>query len=238
MVDVQHDGVTQMLATQIETGIAKINEANEVLLNQESSETGNREIDKVLKEEFENLAKNEGATPKDEKAAKAFAKAQKLREQFRSALNEARNLYRVNVLNEEEISDEPEIDKDALKEVRATVLSAIKLATDYAKSNNNQSVLKWAESISVPQVGRAGSSTVSGTKKPRAYVKFDGKVFESFGEAAKALSVHLTSEDNKVTVTSPELVQAWDDAGAGETFDFNGVTVTVTPKEKKSDKAA
>lgn len=225
---VSHDGVTQMLAEQINAGIAQINEGNEILLSAEDSETGNRDIDKLFKDE----------KVENEKAVKAYKKAQDLREKFRAAVNEYRNVYRTEVLGEEEKADTPDVDKDALKEVRTTVLSAIKLAIDYARSNNKQDVVKWAESISVPQVGRQGSSTAGGVKKPRAYVKFNDSVYESFGEAAKALTSTLSTEDNKVEVTSPILVQAWVDAGESETFDFHGVKVTVTPKEKKSDSKA
>ncbi len=111
-------------------------------------------------------------------------------------------------------------------------MEAVTLLKSYAENNGLSEVVAWANTLAVPQVGRAGTSTV-GQKKPRAYVSVGDKTFESFGEAAKHLSVVLSSDDNKVEVTSPDLVTAWVEAGEKETFDYQGVSVKVTPKETK-----
>lgn len=224
--EVKHDGVTTVLAKQIEEGIAKINEANEILLNSETSETGDRAIDKKFKD----------GEVEHEDSKRLWEKAEKAREQYRKFLAEARDSYRTNVLGEEAKGETSEVDVEALKEIRKMVLEAAKLVQTYGAANKNTSVVKWAESLVIPQVGRKGSASVGGTKKPRAYVKFDGNTYDSFGEAAKALSANLSDENNKVSVTSPDLVQAWSDAGEGDKFTFNGVEVEVVLKNK--DKAA
>lgn len=227
------DPVATMLGQQIEQGIAAIVEANETLLANEDTSTGVREIDKELKGFL--ASESNDVSEKDQDIVKAVAQLEKAREAFKKAQEKARNLYRVNVLHEDEVT-ESDVDEDALKETvkakRKLVMEAIGLLTGYAEMNGLGDVASWAKTLSVPQVGRQGASTV-GQKKPRAYVSVNGTVHESFGEAAKAASTLLSAEDNKVEVTSPDLVTAWVEAGETETFDFQGLTVKVTPKETK-----
>lgn len=218
-----HDDVTRMLATQIEAGIAEINSANEVLLADESG-TGVRDIDKAFKE----------GNVEDKEAVKAWEKAEKAREEYKKNLDAARNLYRTKVLGEEEIHDS-EVDKDEVKTRRKLVMESVNLLKTYAQANGRKEIVAWAETLAIPQVGRQGSSNV-GQKKPRAHVRVNGNLYDSFGEAAKAVSAELSTDDNKVTVSSGDLVSAWDSAGEAASFEFQGLTVEVTLKNK--DKAA
>lgn len=219
---VKFDDVTRMLAEQVVQGISKIDDANEVLLSSESG-TGDRDIDKAFKEN----------KVEDKNLVSAWEKAEKAKAAYRKALTDARNLYRTEVLKEEAKADN-DIDKDAVKEIRKMVMSSLALIKDFANANKLTDVVKWADSISVPQVGRQGSSGVSGAKKPRARVSFDGNTYESFGEAAKAFSEARSTENNKVSVGSSDLVQAWSDAGETEKFTFSGTEFTVTPKTQQA----
>ena len=225
------DPVASMLGAQIEEGIAKIVAANEVLLANESSETGVREIDKALKD-FVKSDDND-LSDKDQDIVKAVDKMAKAQAAYKKAQADARNLYRTNVLGVEEVSESDEsVDTEALKETRKVVMQAVTLLNSYSENNNLADVLEWAKTLEIPQVGRQGSSTV-GQKKPRARVTVGDKTFESFGEAAKHLSVVLSTDDNKVTVTSPDLVSAWVDGGEKEEFTYQGQTLRVTQKETK-----
>jgi hypothetical protein len=218
---VNFDQITRMLAEQVVAGINEIEEANVILLA-EAGETGDREIDKAFKDE----------KVEDKASVDLWNKAEKARETYRKLLTEARNTYRKNVLGEDEKPDS-EVDKDTLKEKRKTVMASLGLIGDFAKANGLKDVSEWVTTVNVPQVGRQGSSGVTGTKKPRAYVKFGGNTYESFGEAAKALSIALSTDDNKVTVSSGDLVQAWSDAGETEKFTFRDTEFTVTPKNQE-----
>lgn len=232
MAEVQHDDVTRMLANQIEEGIAKINEANSVLLAEVDGQTGVREIDKALKDFV--ASETNDVSDKDQDIVKAVAGLEKARESFKKAQEKARNLYRTNILGEDEVSEaENDVDVDTIKQTRKAVMAAVTLLVDYAEMNKNSSLAEWAKGIEVPQVGRQGSSAV-GQKKPRAYVTVGDTTHDSFGEAAKALSVLLSTDDKKVSVTSPDLVSAWVAAGEPETFTFEGQTVKVTEKSKKA----
>lgn len=228
------DPVATMLMQQIEEGIKAIVEANEILLQDESSETGIREIDKNLKT-FVPSDDND-VSEKDQEIVKAVAKMVKAQEAYKAAQTAARNLYRTKVLGVDEVNENADADTDSLKETvkakRKLVMEAVTLLTGYADMNNLSDVSNWAKTLSVPQVGRQGSSTV-GQKKPRAYVSVGDKTFESFGEAAKHVSTVLSTEDNKVEVSSPDLVTAWVEAGEKETFEFQGLSLKVTPKETK-----
>lgn len=212
-----HDDVSRMLAGKIEDAISSINTANEVLLADEQG-TGVREIDKALKEGVED----------NEEVSNAWTEAEQARETYRNALENARNLYRTQILGVEAV-EESEVDKDAVKEQRKLAVEAVTLLKTYATANGLKDVVNWLNNLEIPQVGRQGSSTV-GQKKPRAYVKVNGEVHNSFGEAAKAISAKLSTDDNKVSVTSPELVQAWENANEAEEFEFQGLTITVQPK--------
>lgn len=231
------DPVASMLGGQIESGLAAIEEANKTLLANDDAATGVREIDKALKDYVP--SENNDVSDKDKDIVKAVSNLEKARKAFKAAQEQARNLYRVNVLHEDEVT-ESDTDEDALKEQvkakRKLVMEAITLLTSYAENNGLTEVLNWAKTLAVPQVGRQGASSV-GQKKPRAYVSVGDKVFESFGEAAKHVSTTLSTEDNKVEVTSPDLVTAWVEAGEKETFDFQGLTIKVTPKESKAKAA-
>lgn len=231
------DPVAVMLIEQVQNGIKAIEEANEVLLADESSETGVREIDKNLKT-FVPSDDND-VSEKDQEIVKAVAKMVKAQEAFKAAQTAARNLYRTKVLGVDEVNETADADADSLKETvkakRKLVMEAVTLLTSYADNNGLAEVSSWAKTLSVPQVGRQGSSTV-GQKKPRAYVSVNGTTHDSFGEAAKAVSTLLSSDDNKVEVTSPDLVTAWVEAGESESFEFQGLSIKVT--EKKKEKAA
>lgn len=215
--ELDHDDVTRMLATQVLSGIEEINKANDVLLADETG-TGLREIDKALKDGVQN-----------EEVSSAWAAAEQLKDAYKNALDNARNLYRTQVLNLEAI-ETSEVDKEAVKEKRKVTVSALSLLKDYATANNKKDILDWADHVAVPQVGRAGSSVV-GQKKPRAYVTVGETTYNSFGEAAKALSAALSGRDNaKVTVTSPDLVQAWENVNEASDFEYDGIAVKVTLK--------
>lgn len=218
-----HDAVTQGLYKQITEGIAAIEKANEVLLAEEESGAGLRDIDKALKE---NKHENKNVSS-------AWEKAQAAQKAFKEALTEARNLYRVEVLKEEaKETPEVDVDKDAVKETRTLVMKSLELVKLYAESNGKKDIVEWAESVSVPQVGRKGE-TVVGQKKPRAQVKVGDTVYDSFGEAAKQVSTLLSKNGAKVSYASGDLVQAWDAAGNKPEFDFHGVPLKVIPKETK-----
>lgn len=219
-MSLNHDGVTEMLAQKIEDGINQINAANEVLLADEAG-TGVREIDRALKEGTD-----------DEEVNKAFEKAKKAREAFVKAQDAARNLYRTNVLQEDAVSETSEVDKDEVKVQRKMVVEAVNLLKTYSTANGKKDVAQWAESLEIPQVGRAGSSTV-GQRKPRAYVSVDGETFDSFGPAAKHASELLSTDDEKVTVTTGDLVKAWEQNDETTSdFAWEGLTLRVALKSK------
>lgn len=221
--DLKHDDVTRLLATQIDNGIAQINKVNDVLLADETG-TPLREIDKALKEV---LGDDSDAPENIKVAAKASAEAY---EAYRAAVDNARNLYRTEVLQEEaKVSSVSDEDKENAKEVRKLVMDAISFLKTYATGNNKTDIVAWADSLAIPQVGRQGTSTV-GAKKPRVYVKVNETVYDSFSQAALALS----SKDNKITAGN--LAEAWHAAGGNEgDFTFGDLTITVTNKPKKSD---
>ena len=180
-----HDDVTRLLATTIENGVAEINKANEVLLAEESG-TGVRDIDKALKESVDN-------DDFDAESKKFWVAAEKARQAYKDALEKARNAYRKNVLGEDE-QETVEIDKDAVKEQRKMVMEAVSLLKTYATANGKKDIVAWVDGLSIPQVGRQGTSNV-GQKKPRAFVTVNGTRHDSFGEAAKAASEILSSDD-------------------------------------------
>ena len=211
--------VVDMLAEQINDGIAKINAANEILLADEGA-TGVREIDKALKEGTENESVNS-----------AWAEAESLRESYRNALENARNLYRTEVLGEDAQEATDDVDKDEVRTIRKMVMESINLTQTFAESNNLTEVTKWIASLEVPQVGRNASSSV-GQRKVRAFVHVDDSTFDTFGDAAKFIS----AEDD-VKVTPADLTNAYLALGTEDEaeFEFNGRTVRVVPKAKKND---
>lgn len=228
--------VAKMLIDQIVANLSVIDEANKVLLAETEQGSGVREIDKALKD----------YKGDNDELKKAVAKANKAREAAKKAQTDARNLYRTQVLGEEEQTEsDEEVDVDEVKNTRKMVMEAVTLLKSFADSNSLEDEKAWANSLQIPQVGRQGSSAV-GQKKPRAFVKVADKTHDSFGEAAKDLSDRLSTKDEKgkvteaVEVTSGDLVLAWDEAGGedGTTFDFRGVSVTVTKKETKKAAAA
>lgn len=222
---VAHNPVTQMLATQIEEGIKEIDAANEILLAADESGTGVRAIDKALKEGTDNETVNN-----------AWAEAEKAKEAFRQALDNARNLYRTEILNEDAQESAGEVDKDEVRAKRKVVIESLNLIKTFAEANGMADVLDWANNLEVPQVGRNASSTL-GQRKVRAFVHVDGSVFDTFGEAAKHVSSVLSDEDTKVNVTPGDLQNAWIAAGEvdGGEFDYEGCEIKVVLKPKKSD---
>jgi len=221
--------VVGILGEEILKGIAAINEANVSLLAKAESETGVREIDKQLKT-FVKSDDND-LSDKDPEIVKAVADLQKKQDAFKKAQEAARNLYRTKVLGEEEQAETSEVDADQVKQQRKLVMESIGVLKTFAEQNSLPEVVSWANTVEVPQVGRQGSSSV-GQKKPRAYVTVNGVTHESFGEAAKALSTLLSTEDAKVTVTPGDLVSAWDEAG-NDSFEYEGKPVSVAKKETK-----
>lgn len=223
-----HDPVSQMLTDQIVAGISEINAANEVLLGDESG-TSVRDIDKAFK--ADDAAES---IPADIlKAWKAYTTAA---EKAKKLQTDARNLYRTEVLGEDEkaessISDE---DKDVLRDKRKVIMDAVTFLNNYAKANNKADVAEWASSLEVPQVGRKATSSVGGpaVKRPRVFVKVNGTVYDTFTQAALALSKREGSE----TFTAADLAEAWNGAlGEAEgTFQFDAETeINVTFKNKK-----
>lgn len=225
----KHDAVTQLIVGQIEAGLTKIHEANTILLADDSDGTTSvREIDKVLKADAE---KEVSEFP--ERVSKAWAEAQAAYITSREKLDAARNIYRTEVLGEEPVSVS-EIDKndlEELKELRKAVMESLSFLKTYATANNKADFVEWAESVEVPQIGRKGTSTVTGAKKPRVYVKFNDTTYDSFTQAAAALS------SKEAKVTAGDLAEAWADAGSGDSFTFADVTVNVVPKPKRSEAA-
>lgn len=219
-VKLKHDAVTQALFDQVVSAKAQIDKANETLLADESG-TSVRDIDKVLKNDADDL-------PKDVKEASAAAR--KANEEWKRLQDAARNLYRTKVLGEDEKA-ESDIDVETLKDLRKAAHETIGFLQTYAKGNGKTDVLNWVETFDLPQVGRKGSSRV-GASKPRVYVKVGDTVYGSFTEASQGLS----SKDNKVTVA--ELTEAWNAGNGGEegTFQFGEHTITITAKPKKEAK--
>lgn len=209
-----HDAVTQLLFDQVSEKIGTIAKANESLLADDSG-TGVREIDKALKEGVEN-----------KKIQSLWNQAEKARTVYKETVEKARNLYRTEVLKEDEVT-ESDVDKDAVKQDRKMVMEAVSLLKTYASANGMKDIVKWADNLSIPQVGRQGSSNV-GQKKPRAFVSVDGTVYNSFGEAAKSFG----DKENPSTVTSANLVSAHEAAGSPETFTYEGHSIKVVLKPK------
>lgn len=225
------DPVAGMLVSKILEGIASVVEANKTLLAADEGAAGVREIDKALKDFIP--SETNDVSEKDEEVVKAVKQLESARKAFKTAQEKARNAYRVNILHEEEVEEkESDVDSDAVKAQRKLVMEAVTLLKSYAELNKLPELVKWSNALSVPQVGRQGSSSV-GQRKPRAYVTVDDNTHNSFGEAAKALSTLLSTDDNKVEVTSNDLVVAWDEAST-DSFDFQGHTVRVAEKEKKA----
>lgn len=228
-VELNHDPVSGMLFGQIVSGIKEIDEANEILLGDENG-TSVRDIDKAFK--AEDASDN---IPAD--IFKSWAAYTKAAEKAKSLLTEARNKYRVEVLGEEEkaessISDE---DKDVLRDKRKVIMDAVTFLNNYAKANNLADVSEWASSLEVPQVGRKATSSVGGpaVKRPRVYVKVNGEVFDTFTQAALALS----KREGADKVTAADLAESWNSAlGEAEgTFQYDADTeINVTFKTKKS----
>lgn len=216
------DAVVSTLVSQVNAGIEEIKKGNEVLLADESG-TPVREIDKVLKDKDAEIPEHVRAL---------WNEAQEAYKKYRESVEAARNGFRTEVLGEDAkdastLSDE---EKESLKETRALVMGSLEFLKTYANGNNLGDVLEWVKNVSVPQVGRQGSSTV-GTKKPRVFVKNGETVYGSFTEAAAGLS----TKDRKVTAA--ELAEAWNSAGAVEgDFTFGDHTLNVTHKPKGGDK--
>ncbi len=221
--ELQYDGVTTVLVKQITEGVNKINEANKIFLAEDTG-TSVKEIDKALRAPETELPEN---------IREAWNAAEEALKIYKSNADAARNFYRVDVLGEEPKEDKSDdTDKEAVKEVRATVMNGLSFLQSYAHQNNMQDFLAWIKTVAVPQVGRAGAS-VTGVKKPRVNVRVDGTLYNSFSEAAVALS----DKDNKFTAGN--LAEAWNAAGGDdEEFVFSVgevehvLTVTDKPKNK------
>lgn len=227
------DPIGNVTLTTIVEGFEKINAANEVLLDSDDGRTKVADIDKALKDK-EKLPK---------KLQTLAERVEKAKETLKAAQTEARNTYRTEVLKEEpkDDSDENEL-KEAAQDARKMVNEAVKFLITYAQAHKYTDFENWATSLSVPQVGRQGSSS-AGAKKPRVYVKVDETVHGSFSEAAAAIS------SKKQKVTASELAEAWNTATGGKegSFEFSAkddndavvnhtFVITEKPKKGKSDK--
>lgn len=232
------DDLVNNLVEKIVEGINEIVEANKTLIAADEAGAGLREIDKALKEFIKtdkNTEELENLDDEKKEVAHAVDNLERARKAFKTSLKNARNLYRKNVLHEEEIpeSDENEVDEAAVKARRVMVMKAVELLKGYASMNPDLKVIEsWCSQVSVPQVGRQGSSSV-GQRKPRAYVTVNNTTHDSFGVAAKALTGLLSTDEKKVEVTSNDLVVAWDEAGTDE-FEYLDQKIKVAEKEKKS----
>lgn len=224
------DPIGQVTLATITEGLEKIAAANEVLLDSDDGRTKVADIDKALKDRDKLPKKLQGLAEKVEQARKLLKDAQ----------TEARNTYRTEVLKEEpkDDSDEAEI-KEAAQEARKMVMEAVKFLSVYAEAQKKTEFAEWASRLSVPQVGRQGSSS-AGAKKPRVYVKVDDNVHGSFSEAAAAIS------SKKQKVTASELAEVWNAATGGQegSFEFASRndddavvnhTFVITNKPKKGD---
>jgi len=237
-VPVVEDDLVNNLVEKITDGINEIVEANKTLIAADEAGAGLREIDKALKEYIKTDKNAEELAAFDEEkteVVKAVDNLERARKAFKTSLKNARNIYRKNVLHEEEVpeTEENEVDEAAVKARRVMVMKAVELLKDYASMNPDlKSIAAWCSLVSVPQVGRQGSSSV-GQRKPRAYVTVNDTTHDSFGIAAKALTTLLSTDENKVEVTSNDLVVAWDEAGTDE-FSFMDQKIRVSEKEKKS----
>lgn len=224
MSEVTKDPIGKILVGQIQEGIKAINEANTVLLEDETG-TPIRDIDKALKS-------TDTVHPDNIKAF--WEKAEEARKVYKENLDNARNLYRTEVLGEEAKEDNSDVDVASIKETRKVVMDALQFLTTYATQNGKAELVEFANTTAVPQVGRQGSSIV-GSKKPRVFVKVvkdeTETVYESFSLAAVALS----SKESKVTAS--DLAEAWNAANGGTegTFSFKDAELTVAFKGKKSD---
>lgn len=236
------DDLVNNLVEKIVEGINEIVEANKTLIAADEAGAGLREIDKALKEYIKtdkNTEELENLDDEKKEVAEAVNNLERARKAFKTSLKNARNLYRKNVLHEEEIpeSEENEVDEAAVKARRVMVMKAVELLKGYASMNPDLKVIEsWCAQVSVPQVGRQGSSSV-GQRKPRAYVTVNDTTHDSFGVAAKALTTLLSTDDKKVEVTSNDLVVAWDEAGTDE-FEFMEQKIKVAEKEKGTKKSS
>lgn len=227
-VTLNHDPVSQMLFDQIVAGIQEIDSANEVLLGDENG-TSVRDIDKAFKAEDA----EENIPPEIRKAWKAYTSAA---EKAKKLQTDARNLYRTEVLGEDEkaessITDE---DKDVLRDKRKVIMDAVTFLNNYAKANNKADVAEWASALEVPQVGRKATSSVGGpaVKRPRVFVKVNGEVFDTFTQAA----LHLSKVEGAEKVTAADLAEAWNSALGEAEGDFQydaDTSINVTFKNKK-----
>lgn len=225
------DPIGKVTLATIQEGLQKIATANETLLESDDGRTKVADIDKALKDK-ENLPAE---------IRKLAEKVEQMKEDLKKAQAEARNTYRTKVLKEEAKDDKDESElKEAAQDARKMVLEAVKFLGAYAEAHKKTDFQKWASTLSVPQVGRQGSST-AGAKKPRVYVKVDDVVHGSFSEAAAA----MTSKKQKVNAS--ELAEAWNTATGGQegSFEFSAKndddavvthTLVITKKPKKSDK--
>lgn len=199
-------------------GINEINAANVVLLG-ESKGTGDREIDKILKDE-----KNE--VPAE--VSKAWKKAEEAKALYKEFVSKARNAYRTEVLNEEE-QDTSEVDKDALKETRGQIQNNITLLKGFAESNGNVEAAKWLLSVEIPMVGRKGSSTAEGVKRHRVFVTDNdtGTKYDSFTQAANETSTKTQR------VAPQDLSGLWDEVDGSEiSIEVDGATKSFTVNKK------
>ena len=213
-----NDPIVSALRTTIDEGLAAIEEANKTLLAEDKG-TPVKDIDKALKA-GENI-------PED--IAVQWKTAEEAYKVYKENIDAARNAYRTNVLHEEAKDSTGDVNVETVKEARQVVMNALTFVKGYAQQNGLDDVVQWANTLSVPQVGRQGSSTV-GAKKPRVLVKIGDVVHDSFSAAALALS----TKEKKVT--AGELAEAWNSAGGNEgAFTFGDTELLVTFKPKKSD---
>lgn len=218
---VNDNPVLAALIPSVVEGINEIHEANEVLLAEKKG-TGDREIDKILKAAVD----NENLEDLPDEVSENWTKAVEAKKVYQEFVNKARNAYRVEVLDEE-ASEEVDVDKDALKETRATVQNSLSLLKAFAEGNGLVKIVEWINTVEIPMVGRKGSTSTEGVKRHRVFVTNEetGEKYDSFTAAATALS----DKENKVTPA--ELSALWDEVD-GSSIEWNDVTLVVEKKNK------
>lgn len=217
--------VVQTMTEQIGEAFFAIGEVNAVLLETEGK-TSDAKVDSLLREYVKK------SDPENAEIVEAWKERLEFKKQWDEIVAKTRNLYRVNVLNEEAV-ETPQVDEIGARNKRKVAMEAITLLRSFSEINQDTVILDWLNTLEVPQVGRQ-ATTVVGIPKPRAFVSVDGHWFESFGEAAKELS----DEEKKIKVSASDLVTAWMEAGKkkNEEFLFNAgereVAVKMLPKKK------
>lgn len=236
------DELTHALANAIRNGWDQVESFNKDYFASDEGRTKASEIDAKLK------------TPdsiEDSDVQKLAKQMVSAREKYKTALKNARNAYRTNVLGEDAKDDKDDEDlkerKEEIQAVRKSVMDSVSLLKTYATANGKSNFVEWAESLAIPQVGRNATSSVTGIRRPHAYVTVNSTVYNSFGEAAAAMT-EANKQEAKETDTPDEyqkynagdLINKWVELSEpkGSEFEFSGGWNLVVRDKEKKDKAA